>query len=223
MQKPSIDTIRAVTSRTYPEITPDIRDSMAIPSFLHRNPLVRGLVWKRYEVMSEMGGFTKDETVLEFGCGPGFFLPELAARGCRILALDLYPQYARDLCRTMGIHAEFPESVQVIQDGTVNAVIAAQVMEHIENPAEYCAGFRRILARNGRLLMSLPTENIMYKAGRLAAGFSGKGDYHVSGLKSILYLVEASGFERKKAVTIPSPCIPLYKVYEFRKLEAQCT
>jgi len=212
--KPSIETMRTVTSKGYPGITQKIRDSMAIPSFLHANPLVRWLVWRRYEVISRMCGFRKGESVLEFGCGPGFFLPELSAKGCRIMALDIYPQYARDLCDTLGIQAVFPENTSAIPDCTVNTIIAAQVMEHIENPAEYYAEFRRILAPEGRLLMSLPTESIIYKAGRLAAGFSGKGDYHVTGLDSILELAELSGFARTEEVTIPSPCFALYRVFE---------
>jgi len=220
IQKPSIDIMHEVTSKRYPEITPDVRDSMAIPSFLHGNPLVRRLVWRRYEVISDLCGLGENDTVLEFGCGPGFFFPELAARGCRILGLDIYPQYARDLCEKLDIHAGFPESTAEIPNSTVNTVIAAQVMEHIENPAEYYAEFSRILAPEGRLLISLPTENIVYKAGRVAAGFRGKGDYHVTGLKTILALAEESGFSRTTQVTIPSPCFPLYRVYKLLKREA---
>jgi len=217
--KPHIRIMRDVTSVVFPEITPEIRDSMAIPSFLHKNPLIRKLVWMRYEVISRLGGFKAGETVLEFGCGPGFFLPELHAGNCRILALDLYPQYARELCDRMRIPARFPGKTRDIPDGTVDAVIAAEVMEHIESPEEYYCEFRRILTPEGRLIISLPTENLLYKAGRMAAGFKGKGDYHVSGIGAILESAGKNGFLQRTAVSIPSPCFPLYRVFVFGKAE----
>lgn len=217
--KPSMKTMRDVASMAFPEITPEIRDSMAIPSFLHGNPFVRLLVWQRYEVISRLGGFERGETVLEFGCGPGFFLPELNARGCRILALDLYPQYARALCNLMNIHAGFPGKTQDIPDGTVDVIVAAQVMEHIESPGAYYAEFLRILTPRGTLVVSLPTENLLYKVGRIAAGFMGKGDYHVSGIGAALEPAERNSFQRRALVSIPSPFFPLYKVFEFRKTE----
>lgn len=212
--KPSRKIMRKVTEKEHPGITPEIRDSMAIPSFLHPNPLVRWLVWRRYEVIGSFCDFQAGESVLEFGCGPGFFLSELSARGCRIMALDLFPQYAMDLCSISGISASFPNTLQAIGDRSVNTIIAAQVMEHIENPAEYYAEFRRVLAKGGRLLVSLPTENLLYKAGRIFAGFMGKGDYHVSDMKILLRKADTAGFRMAGRAVIPSPLMPLYKVFE---------
>jgi len=208
--------MRKVTEKEHPGITPEIRDSMAIPSFLHPNPLVRWLVWRRYEIIGSICNFQPGESVLEFGCGPGFFLPELSARGCRIMALDLFPQFAKDLCTVSGISATFPDSMQDIADGSVNTIVAAQVLEHIENPSEYYAEFRRLLATGGRLIVSLPTENLLYKAGRIFAGFMNKGDYHVSGIAPVIGLSENHGFSISRQTTIPARIFPLYRVFELR-------
>jgi len=212
--KPSREIMRKVTEKEHPGITPEIRDSMAIPSFLHPNPLVRWLVWRRYEIIGSICNFQPGESVLEFGCGPGFFLPELSARGCRIMALDLFPQFAKDLCTVSGISATFPDSMQDIADGSLNTIVAAQVLEHIENPSEYYAEFRRLLATGGRLIVSLPTENLLYKAGRIFAGFMNKGDYHVSDLKALLGRAETAGFSIAGKSVIPSPLMPLYRIFE---------
>ncbi len=214
--KPSSEAMREATAGEHPGITPVIRDSMAIPSFLHPSPLVRKLVWRRYEVISHICAFRPGETVLEFGCGPGFFLPELSARGCRIIALDLYPQYAKDLCRILGIDASFPEKLSDLGDGSVDTVVAAQVMEHIDEPEGYYRGFRRVLAPGGRLVMSLPTENLLYRAGKAAAGFGRKGGYHVSNIGPLVELAGKCGFNVIKAVSIPFKLFPLYRVFELR-------
>ena len=214
--KPSREIIRTVTERTHSGITPEIRDTMAIPSFLHPNPLVRWLVWRRYEVIGRMCGFHAGESVLEFGCGPGFFLPELSARGCRIMALDLFPQYAMDLCSISGISATFPNSLSEIADGTVNTIVAAQVLEHLDSPEDFFVGFKRILAPGGRLVVSLPTENRLYKLGKKAVGFGGKGGYHVSEIGSLMKLSEKHGFAVARKTTIPFRILPLYRVFELR-------
>lgn len=214
--KPSMNTMLRAVAREYPHITPGVRDSMAIPSFLHRSPLVRWLVWRRYQVISDLCRFRNDESVLEFGCGPGFFLPELSGRGCRITALDLYPEYAKDLCSLLSIRAEFPKNLESIPDSSIDTVIAAQVLEHLEKPGEYYRQFRRVLSPGGRLIISLPTENPAYRAGRLLAGFRGKGDYHVSSAAAIIEKASKHGFTVRKKVAIPNRLLPLYLVYELK-------
>lgn len=51
------------------------RDEMAIPSYLHDNPLIRWLMWQRYEKIEKLALLEKPKSVLEFGCGLGLFLP----------------------------------------------------------------------------------------------------------------------------------------------------
>ncbi len=71
------------------------KDEMAIPSYLHANPLIRWLMWKRLEYITQCAKITKDMTVLDFGCGIGVFLPTLSDFAKTVYAIDLFPEYAK--------------------------------------------------------------------------------------------------------------------------------
>ncbi len=198
------------------------RDEMAIPSYLHWNPLIRWLVWRRYEVIAVLAGFKPDMTVLEFGCGPGMFLPELSARCRTVYAVDLFPQYARELCRRKKLPVQFSDSVDAVSDSSLDLVIAAQVLEHMEKDEliRYLDLFSRKLKPEGRLLLSGPTENFAYKIGRILAGFGGKGDYHHSNADTVMDTVSCV-FVLKRIRTLPFFFPPyLYKVCEYEPSSA---
>jgi 2-polyprenyl-3-methyl-5-hydroxy-6-metoxy-1,4-benzoquinol methylase len=215
--KPTLKVMQKVTSMEIPGISNRQKDTMAIPSFLHWNPVIRRIVWQRYEVIAEYAEFSKSDTVLEFGCGPGFFLPELNRHGCKIIAVDLFPQYAEQLCKELGIKAIFSKSLDTILDNSVSILIASEVFEHLESLYYYVCEVKRIIKPNGKLLLSLPTENILYKAGRFFAGFHGKADYHVSDMNYILKVFTDAGFRTIHKTAIPLRLLSLYQVH---KLEA---
>jgi hypothetical protein len=48
--------IRSLVSSEPPGTSPEILDGMAVSSYLHRNPLIRWLMWRRYEIIAELGG-----------------------------------------------------------------------------------------------------------------------------------------------------------------------
>jgi 2-polyprenyl-3-methyl-5-hydroxy-6-metoxy-1,4-benzoquinol methylase len=86
--RPSLAEIRRLAATPVPGMTEHDRDEMAIPSHLHWNPLIRWLMWRRYEVVDELAAIAPGERVLEFGCGLGLFLPALAARAGAVYAVD---------------------------------------------------------------------------------------------------------------------------------------
>src|SRR4029077_5261491 len=96
IRKLSVREITELTSREIPRIHAYDKDEMAIPSYRHSNPLVRWLMWKRYELITGLADFSKDMTALEFGCGIGVFLPELDSRCAKVYAID---QIGRASCR----------------------------------------------------------------------------------------------------------------------------
>ena len=47
------DTLREMAA----QLSADDRDEMAIPSFLHKNPALRWMAWRRIEVVAQPSGF----------------------------------------------------------------------------------------------------------------------------------------------------------------------
>lgn len=91
------------------------------------------------------------DTVFEFGAGYGWNLVDL--RCGRKLAYDIaeLPNAA-----TQGI--EWIRSIEAVSDEFTDVVICHHALEHVLNPPETLATIRRILKRNGKLLLFVPFE-----------------------------------------------------------------
>lgn len=210
--------IRSIVSVPAGSITEGARDEMAIPSYLHPNPLVRWLFWKRYEIVAQLSELNEQKTVLEFGCGIGMFLPTLSARVKQVFAIDLFPQYAQELVRRLelGSKVAFARDIDDIPDDSLDLIVAADVLEHIADPRSLVTAFRRKLKMNGRLVVSGPTENRLYKLGRALAGFGDKGNYHVTNIDRLETDIRQSGYKHLQVVHLPFRFLPsLFKIHKF--------
>ena len=98
---------------------------------------------------------------------------------------------------------------------TIDTIIAAEVLEHIDPLGDTLAFFRNLIKRGGNLLVSLPTENFLYRLGRRMAGFD--GHYHQSNAASIHKQILAAGFQQTRMAKIPAPGpLAIYWVVAYR-------
>lgn len=159
------------------------RAEMAVPSYTHRNPLIRWLFWKRLDLALSVAELTPGLSVFEFGTGTGVLLPSLTGIAKRVAATDLFLEPATATTRALGLtvelvtHARFSEFVEANR-GMFDRLFALDVLEHLDEAElrSVAISFRRLLRPTGRLVVSGPTESAMYHVGRFIAGF--KGDYH---------------------------------------------
>jgi 2-polyprenyl-3-methyl-5-hydroxy-6-metoxy-1,4-benzoquinol methylase len=190
------------------------RDEMAIPSYLHPNPALRWMAWRRVEVVArEMrklatGHFSpQPPSVLDYGCGTGILFNDAQDFAARIYGVDIVLDCARMLvehCKLANVDLYTPEEAQrQLGDGSIDLIVAAEVLEHIEPLGPTLEFYQRILSPRGRLLVSLPTEGLVYKLGRRLAGF--KGHYHHSNAASIHATIVDAGFRLEKMQKIPLP------------------
>jgi len=208
----------AAVLETVPKVTNKAqREEMAIPAYLHWNPLVRWLMWRRYGEILRLGEFKRDHAVLEFGCGAGVFLPTLTSCARSVVACDLFPQYAQRMVQVLGLDVEVVEALGALGSRRFDRIVAADVLEHVPNPLQQLDRFAEFLEPDGRLLVSGPTESLVYKLGRVAAGFAGKGAYHKRDIDDIRRLAEESGYRVLAAAGLPFRVAPrLFWVYAFR-------
>lgn len=196
---------------------------MAIPSYLHRNPALRWMAWRRLEVVVDALNRLAPRPVpgslaVDFGCGSGVLFKDGLARFERVVGVDLVLDAARLLVKELGLSGVElctpAETESLIQPGTVDVIIAAEVLEHVDDLPPTLRQFKSWLKPQGRLLVSLPTENALYRLGRRLAGFS--GHYHHSNAESIDQDLRAFGFRRESRVQIPAPGpLSIYWVMEY--------
>jgi 2-polyprenyl-3-methyl-5-hydroxy-6-metoxy-1,4-benzoquinol methylase len=219
IQKISFQKLKELLSKDILHISNHNKDEMAIPSYLHYNPLIRWLMWRRYEYISYMSGFSRDMNVLEFGCGIGLFLPELDSKCNRVYAIDIFPEFARLFSKELHLNVCFIDNLSEIPNGSIDIIIAADVLEHIKDNelVEYLDIFSEKLKSSGRLIISGPTENIIYKIGRVLAGFADKGGYHYTNINNLINVINKY-FDLTRTTYLPFKLTPfLFKVCEFKQ------
>jgi 2-polyprenyl-3-methyl-5-hydroxy-6-metoxy-1,4-benzoquinol methylase len=101
------------------------------------------------------------ERVLDLGCGEGVFASELARAGARVIAADVAAEPLRRARKRdpdldvllIGEHGPWP-----LPDGGFDVVWAGEVIEHVCDTALWLSEVRRVLASDGRLLLSTPAH-----------------------------------------------------------------
>ncbi len=73
----------------------------------------------------------------------------------------------------------------ILKENSFDYIIALDCLEHIENMDEYILAFSKLLKPKGIIIVSGPSENLFYKLGRILAGSTFNGEYHVSNITMI--------------------------------------
>jgi SAM-dependent methyltransferase len=204
----------------------------AVPSYAHKNRAIAWLFWRRIQLAAQY--LAKQENVgrtLDFGCGVGVSLPLILdfAEHADVHGADLKIQPAKDLSDRMGfgeahLHGGFDEAVAAAE-GPFDTIVALDVLEHFADLPERLEQIKQAMAPGGLLLVCGPTENWIYKMGRLLAGFRALyksqdevehehedlNPYHHFTIYQIQKLMEQAGFDVEVVKTL-FPVVPLFRV-----------
>ena len=94
--------------------------------------------------------------LLEVGCGDGWLLSLLAARGWQTEGLDFDPR-AVEAARSRGLEVRLgPIGEQGYPDGGFDAVVMVHVLEHVPDPLELLQACHRVLRPGGSLVIITP-------------------------------------------------------------------
>jgi 2-polyprenyl-3-methyl-5-hydroxy-6-metoxy-1,4-benzoquinol methylase len=205
---------RAMLIRMAGALSAAERDEMAIPSYLHSNPLMRWMAWKRVEVLAkrmdrlfaERPETAGSRVVMDFGCGTGILFREASRHAAHVYGIDLVLDAARllvDELHLKNVTLLSPtEAEHRIPENEVDIVVAAEVLEHLDDLEDTLRFFASRLRPDGKLLISVPTENSLYRLGRKLAGF--RGDYHVHRALTIHEAILRCGFRKVRIEKVPA-------------------
>lgn len=86
------------------------------------------------------------------------------------------------------------------------------VLEHVDDLEHTLDSFSQFLSKEGRLIISGPTENFFYRTGRKLAGYS--GDYHCRNVHEIERSARLRFVTSRVAVLVP--VVPLFVIFQGR-------
>ncbi len=140
----------------------------AVTSYIHSNPIIRWVFWKRFEVLLDM--MEKGEKVLEFGAGFGLLLPELSKRFEEVHCIDYTIKPLEEIKRAYELNNVVITKSKGIKlpydDNSFDTAIVCDVLEHFEDSFDILQEFKRVLKKDGKLMGTIPTENWLYSLAR---------------------------------------------------------
>ena len=185
-------------------------DEMAVPSYLHGNPLVRWIIrerlWALHHILCKEGKKRgKGGCLLDFGCGIGLLGVMQSAYVEKTVAVDLVIEPAKLIKEHYRVENMMPiAAVDFHWSDWQNAfdhVVAADVLEHVDNLDSFLDNIASVLRPEGRFFLSGPTESWFYGLCRKIAGFT--GEYHHRNIYDIEKQLSDKGWHRTEVKAIP--------------------
>ena len=192
-----------------------IYDEAALPSYTHKNRLMAWLFWKRIEIALKMAGIEENQSVLDFGCGGGITFKYLSERGCSITGCDSgFYEMTNQVCQWLNIKAKVYPDLFQIKEREFDCILALDVLEHVQDIDSYIEKLNELAHHKTKIIISGPTENHFYKAGRWLAGFS--GDYHNRNIYDIERKFKEKNLHRGTLKKLYLP-FTLFRISSWRK------
>jgi 2-polyprenyl-3-methyl-5-hydroxy-6-metoxy-1,4-benzoquinol methylase len=203
-------------------MSPEDLDETGLRSYVEGFGLSRYVFWRKLDFILAFAQLSNTSRVLDFGCGSGILLPCLAGAEREIFAVDIRLDFASHLVTHLGLpRVQFlgEEWATHVPDQSLDVIVAANVLEHIEERSSLLALLKCKLKTRGRLVVSGPSENRLYRLGRSIVGFS--GHYHKTNIYDVLSDVAAAGFNRELFRAWPFRGIGcLYCIASFRPYDS---
>jgi 2-polyprenyl-3-methyl-5-hydroxy-6-metoxy-1,4-benzoquinol methylase len=201
-----------------------VLDEAAFPAYAHRNPLIDRIFWGRLAAAEGYLATRSLETVLDFGCGSGVMSYIVSGFAQRVVATDIEPASFNRMQGAVGfprniVFATVPELTSETYRRSFDAIIALDVLEHIEDLTGILRQFEKLLRPSGVVVISGPTESALYRLGRWIAGERFTGDYHVSNIRKVEAECRRHGSVHPIATLYP--VLPLFKVFSLQFGEQQ--
>jgi 2-polyprenyl-3-methyl-5-hydroxy-6-metoxy-1,4-benzoquinol methylase len=189
----------------------------AFPAYTDSNFLIRFLFWRRLWLTANyLEAHGPYESVLDFGCGSGVFMPLLAKFAGSVVGIDVDITTYRDLSTHFSFSSELTvydvneKPLCSFADKSFDAIVAMDVLEHVEKLDDVFGEFRRVTRPGGMVIISGPTESLIYKIGRRVAGKEYTGNYHIRNIYDIRKVMK-DFFQTKTLATLYYP-FPLFRI-----------
>jgi 2-polyprenyl-3-methyl-5-hydroxy-6-metoxy-1,4-benzoquinol methylase len=212
---------RAVIRKVLAESEQGRLDEAGFPAYSHKNPLINWLFWQRLrKAIDYIEAGAPYENVLDFGCGSGVMLPFLCQIGTRVTAMDIdllpFERVSRQRAfpANLQVHDAREVTLSDLPKASFDLIVATDVLEHVEDIEGTLNAMKDLLKPNGQIVISGPTENVLYKLGRALAGPEYSGDYHERGILEVRELL-AEQMHIIQIATLYRP-MPLFEVFAGR-------
>jgi len=108
----------------------------------------------------------KNKKVLDIGCGTGAISLYLAKQGCDVTGVDI-SHYAIELAKKNARNFNLTKKAKFLEKdiqkasikGNFNLIICSEVLEHLKKDKKKLLDLNKILNKDGKLIISVPSKN----------------------------------------------------------------
>lgn len=127
------------------------------PRYRRYVPIVAGILSLLYQWRVRQWCRGKDPgKALEIGCGDGVMLATLRRRGWDVCGTERTEAMAATAREIYGIKVYVPPEVPVQGQDSYDLIVLFQVLEHLSDPIDALRNARRLLAKQGRIIVGVP-------------------------------------------------------------------
>ena len=147
----------------------DIKVEQIVPEYYSKNKSIKRIFFKRFEKALALLKENKINSILDIGCGDGIFTNILKNKENykEVVGVD-YNKNIESLNKVYkNIKFIRADLYKLNLDKKFDAVTCLDVLEHFENVNIVLNRIDSVLRTGGYLVVSGPTENFLYKLGRL--------------------------------------------------------
>jgi len=199
------------------------RDHSKTTLYFSHNPIIRRIFWNRLKTLHKLIRHANHPKhhVVDFGGGNGVFLPSLAQLFEQVTCIDLDTKRASQMAGVFHLKnvkllsGDLNETLSL--EEPVDAIVAADVLEHFKDLAPPVGSIARWLKDDGALYTSLPTENYFYTVLRKIFHVTKPADHYHSGFEVEQFLAR-HGFRLLKRRHLPFRLFPLFLISRWKKM-----
>jgi 2-polyprenyl-3-methyl-5-hydroxy-6-metoxy-1,4-benzoquinol methylase len=166
--------------------------------YVHGNPLVRDIFWQRIRFAVDIADDTCHcGTALDIGGGNSVLAHFVAHKFKKYYIVDQDAQEAVEITARFNYKnvVIYEKKIQDLMfDEKFEVIFATDVLEHFKDLCVPLEFITRHLAKNGKLVITLPTENIFYRAGRIVIR-KNKPEDHYHNARTVLRFLVSNGFK----------------------------
>lgn len=147
--------------------------------------------------------------VLDIGCATGFILSKLDGDGFDTYGVDIseFALSCAEKITSAQLQLADANKPLPFKENSYKVVLALDIIEHLDSPANFCREVRRILKPGGLFLLHTPNISSIFEKlmGENWFGYKDKSHLYLFNKKNLTYLLCRAGFRVLTGETISYP------------------
>lgn len=171
--------------KTFYKINEEVARTSPMRTHYHSDSFLERAIWgKKKQIINQMLKLIKYKTVIDIGCGDGGLF-NIVKKDAQYTGVDISPTQLKAFKELVSTAKNKPTLIKAdvekipIKDNKFDVAIACDILEHVLDPIAVMSEVRRIVKKNGYIIIGIPNENLLELARLCAMRFPLRSPDHI--------------------------------------------